>query len=102
MRARRYVGRPPRFPTRASARNDTLFKAAAALGQMVGAGLVDQATVEKALIDAARRHIGVEDFSTREARATIASGIARGRTQPRAGHPRTGERSHSLGLGRRR
>lgn len=68
-------------------RNVTLFKAAARLGELVGAGFLDPAIATSELLDAARRHVGVSGFTAREARATIASGLARGQARPRTRPP---------------
>jgi hypothetical protein len=64
-------------------RNHTLFTAAANLGQLVGADLLDDSVAGEALLTAASRHIGVDHFTRREAERTIASGLATGRRQPR-------------------
>ena len=60
-------------------RNNTLNKAAFALGQLVGAGLLPRSMVEDQLISAG---IGV-GLTEREVRATVRSGIAAGEKQPR-------------------
>jgi hypothetical protein len=60
------------------ARNDTLNRAAFALGRFVGAGLLDAATVHRELASAAR-HAGL---GTAETRATIRSGMTAGMRQP--------------------
>jgi hypothetical protein len=60
-------------------RNDTLNAAAFALGQLVAAGLLDRAEVERRLLGAAQA-AGLED---REAGATLKSGLDAGRKQPR-------------------
>ncbi|NLF13898.1 MAG: DUF3987 domain-containing protein [Anaerolineaceae bacterium] len=64
----------------AGTRNDTLNAAAFALGQLVGAGLLDRGEVERRLLAAALA-AGLEE---REARATLRSGLDAGREQPRA------------------
>jgi len=61
-------------------RNATLNRAAFALGQLAGAGLLDPATVEAALLDAAVE-VGLGQL---EAARTIASGLRSGSAQPRA------------------
>jgi hypothetical protein len=73
---------------RSGARNQTLFCAALALGQLVGAGLVDETTVRDVLLAACVDHVGVDGFTAAEANTTIASGLARGKTQPRTHTPR--------------
>lgn len=65
------------------ARNHTLFTAAVALGQLVGAGALDEATAIAALDAAAAGHIAAGAFDTIQARATITSGLRRGVTEPR-------------------
>ncbi|TDV45531.1 bifunctional DNA primase/polymerase [Actinophytocola oryzae] len=64
-------------------RNSTLYAAALALGQLVAGGELAAADVEATLLTAAGRHIAVGAYSERQARATIASGIARGANRPR-------------------
>jgi len=60
-------------------RNDTLNRAAYALGQLVGAGALPEATVRTELEDAAQR-VGLPDG---EAVATILSGMEAGKLDPR-------------------
>ncbi|MEO8698015.1 MAG: bifunctional DNA primase/polymerase [Acidimicrobiales bacterium] len=60
-------------------RNATLNRAAFSLGQIVGAGLLDGATVEESLVGCAVA-IGL---SEREARLTTQSGVRAGARQPR-------------------
>lgn len=60
-------------------RNDTLNRAAFALGQLVGGDALDAATVEAHLLAAAAQ-IGL---TQREARRTIASGLVAGARHPR-------------------
>ncbi len=64
-------------------RNHTLFCSAIALGQLVGAGLLDQGHAESALLDAAQAHIRAGAYSGTQARQTIASGMRRGTNEPR-------------------
>jgi hypothetical protein len=61
-------------------RNDTLNKAAFALGQIVGGGGLERNAVEAALLGAAL-HCGLGE---EEARKTIHSGLSTGALQPRA------------------
>lgn len=61
----------------------TVFRAAAALGNLVGAGVLDEHVAEAALLDAASVHDGIDDWTPREARRHIRNGIARGRHTPR-------------------
>ncbi len=60
------------------ARNDTLNRAAFALGRLVGAGLLDPGDVAREL-EAAARHAGLGRAETRR---TIRSGLTAGRRQP--------------------
>lgn len=60
-------------------RNRTLNRAAFSLGQLVAGGLLDRADVEEALLDAARGC----GLGSREALATIRSGIEAGIERPR-------------------
>jgi len=64
-------------------RNHTLFRAAANLGELAGAGLLEETDAAEALLAAARRHIGVEGFTLAEAQRTIGNGLTRGRRSPR-------------------
>jgi len=61
-------------------RNDTLNRAAFALGRLVGAGLLDTATVTRELLAAARR----AGLGRAETIRTIRSGLGAGRRQPLA------------------
>lgn len=61
-------------------RNDALNRAAFSLGQLVAAGLLTAPEVEGALLDGAR----AAGLKEPEARATIASGLRKGQTEPRA------------------
>jgi hypothetical protein len=60
-------------------RNSSLNRGAFCLGQIIGAGGLDEASVEALLLQQAL-NIGLGD---REARATIASGLTAGIRQPR-------------------
>ena len=63
-------------------RNSTLNRAAFSLGQLVAGGAIDRIVVERALLDAA-----IEcGLGTREAEATIRSGIEAGLERPRIVH----------------
>jgi hypothetical protein len=64
-------------------RNATLFAAAVALGQLVAGGALSEQDHERELLTAAGRHIAVGAFSEGQARATIRSGLDKGRNQPR-------------------
>ena len=64
--------------------NAAVFTAARALGQLVGAGALDRATVEHDLTNAARHIVaGRCDCTARDVTASIASGIAHGMGRPR-------------------
>jgi hypothetical protein len=64
--------------------NAAVFTAARALGQLVGARVLDSATVEHDLLAAAAHIItGPCDCTARDIAASIASGIADGRRRPR-------------------
>jgi putative DNA primase/helicase len=65
------------------ARNDTLNKAAFALGQLVAAGVLARATVEMALESAADANGLVKEDGRPAARKTIQSGINDGLARPR-------------------
>ncbi len=69
----------------AGTRNQTLFTAAVALGQLVGGGLVDAYTVRDHLRRAVADHIAAGAFTASEADATISSGLTRGILEPRTG-----------------
>lgn len=60
-------------------RNDTLYRAAYNLGQLVGGGVLDDCYVEEVLLDAAVAN----GLTGEEATATIRSGLVRGEAHPR-------------------
>ena len=64
-------------------RNNTLFTVAVALGQLVGAGLLDHQLAHHTLQEAASAHVAAGAYSHRQALQTIASGLHRGAQQPR-------------------
>jgi hypothetical protein len=64
-------------------RNHTLFVAAARLGGLVAAGVLDQTRARTVLVAAAGSHVGVEEFTAAEARRTIDNGLRRGLQEPR-------------------
>jgi Bifunctional DNA primase/polymerase, N-terminal. len=66
-------------------RNDTLFKSAAALGEIIAGGALDHGRVERALHNAAHA-VGLEDS---EINKTITSGFEAGKRNPRPG-PKAG------------
>ncbi|XVS60699.1 bifunctional DNA primase/polymerase [Actinosynnema sp. CA-299493] len=68
---------------RPGARAHIVFTAACRLGELVGAGWLDQATAMAVLLSAAARHDGVEGWTGREALHHVENGIALGRRQPR-------------------
>jgi hypothetical protein len=65
-------------------RATTLFRAAVHLGELVGSGAVDEATVVETLRRGAAYHNGVDGWTDREARHHIGNGLAAGRRRPRA------------------
>jgi hypothetical protein len=69
---------------RVGTRNDTLNRAAFALGRLVGAGLLDAGTVTRELLAAARW----AGLGRTETTRTIRSGLTAGRRQPLAPHTR--------------
>ncbi|RSM68717.1 DNA primase [Amycolatopsis sp. WAC 01375] len=64
-------------------RADTLFAAAAALGELVGNGLLDEQAAETALLNAAHHHDGVQNWNSAEARRHVRNGLERGKANPR-------------------
>ena len=79
-------------------RNDTLNKSAFAIGQFVGAGMLDEESTAAVLEDAGQR-IGL---APGEVRRSVASGLRAGARYPRAaGHDRQAGRDEARG-GRRR
>jgi len=64
-------------------RNACLFAAAVALGQLVAGGALSEQDHERELLTAAGRHIAVGAYSEHQARATIRSGLDKGRNRPR-------------------
>jgi hypothetical protein len=68
-------------------RNETLFKAAANLGELVGAGVLRNELAEVALTVAADACGLTHDDGRQAVASTIASGIGRGRANPREVRP---------------
>ncbi|MGH3812091.1 MAG: hypothetical protein ACRDUV_06490 [Pseudonocardiaceae bacterium] len=65
-------------------RAHTLFRSAARLGELVGAGVLDETTATEALLAAAAAtHTPAAPFTPREAVGHITNGITRGRRNPR-------------------
>lgn len=64
-------------------RNHTLNVMAFGLGQLVGAGALDEDSVERALYDAADRNGLLQDDGERAVIATMRSGLSAGMDQPR-------------------
>ena len=62
-------------------RNNTLNRVAFSLGTLVGGGELAEATVTTELLDVAVNDLGLLE---RAALATIASGLRKGKTQPRS------------------
>jgi Protein of unknown function (DUF3987) len=72
-------------------RNNTLFRAAAALGSMVSVGWTDAEIVQSRLLGAAATCGLVRDDGAHSVRATIASGLKAGMATP---HPPLEEQTH--------
>lgn len=68
---------------RPGVRAHVVFTAACRLGELVGAGWLDEATATSLLLAAASTHDGVEGWTAREALRHVANGIALGRRRPR-------------------
>jgi hypothetical protein len=68
---------------RPGARAHIVFTAACRLGELVGAGWLDEATATAVLLAAASAHNGIEGWTEREALHHVGNGIALGRRQPR-------------------
>jgi hypothetical protein len=64
-------------------RAHTLFRCAARLGELVGAGALDEITAIEALLAAAPIASGASQFTRHEAIRHITNGVARGRRNPR-------------------
>lgn len=71
-------------------RSHTLFQSAVALGQLIGAGLLDRGDAERKLEDTMQHHVSASAdlssnnrFTMSEARRTIDSGLRRGEHEPR-------------------
>jgi hypothetical protein len=69
--------------TREGGRNDQLNKTAFALGQFVGAGVLDRATVERELETACRINNYIQDDGIRAFTSTLNSGLEDGIAEPR-------------------
>lgn len=88
-RVRRYVARATageldRIVTAPEGRrNHTLFCASVALGQLVGAQVLDRNEAEQQLLDAACSHVTAGAYSRHQAQQTITSGLQRGLAEPR-------------------
>jgi hypothetical protein len=64
-------------------RAGTVFKAAAALGELVGAGVLDRQRATDALSEAASHHNGIDGWTSHEADHHIRNGLDRGIANPR-------------------
>ena len=64
-------------------RNYLLFVASVALGQLVGAGQLDEHTARGRLRDACSQHLLDPTFTTTDMERTITSGLTRGAAEPR-------------------
>ncbi|WP_281810202.1 bifunctional DNA primase/polymerase, partial [Xanthobacter flavus] len=80
-------------------RNNRLNAAAFSLGQLVGAGLVDEDTVRGSLLQAAGNCGLIADDGERPVLATIESGLAAGRLKPREVSDRQEHRHEMRGTG---
>lgn len=60
-------------------RHIAVYAAAAALGELLANGWITEPAITHHLTEAARRHLGVADFSWNELTTTIRDGIAKGR-----------------------
>lgn len=69
--------------TQQGGRNDALNNAALKLGQLVSAGVLNESLVRAALEDAAAACGLIRDDGIRSVRATIESGMRKGKSQPR-------------------
>ncbi|MGL5826732.1 MAG: hypothetical protein ACRCYU_18270, partial [Nocardioides sp.] len=67
---------------RPGTRNQTLFCASVALGQLVAGGAMSESDASALLIEACATH-AANGFTRGEAEATIASGLATGASEPR-------------------
>ena len=92
------VGPPPRYVTAALAgeaarvrgampgqRNNLLFCASIALGQLVAGGVLDEQAARDWLREACAGHVLAGAFTAIQADSTITSGLIRGANQPRTG-----------------
>ncbi|MBN9743574.1 DNA primase [Amycolatopsis sp. A1MSW2902] len=64
-------------------RHYAVLAAARSLGQLAANGWITDAAITHYLVDAARRHLGVDDFTWAELTTAIRDGIAYGRQLPR-------------------
>ncbi|MBB4965282.1 bifunctional DNA primase/polymerase [Saccharothrix violaceirubra] len=69
---------------RPGTRAHVLFTAACRLGELVGAGWLDESTATALLLAACADHEGVDGWTPREAAHHVGNGIATGRRSPRA------------------
>lgn len=77
-------------------RNDALNKTARRLGQFIGAGRLDRAEVEAALMNAASANGYTAKDGEAEARSTMKSGLDAGEREPNHnGEPRESQNSHN-------
>lgn len=69
-------------------RHEAVLAAARSLGQLAANDWISDAAITEQLVDAARRHLDVDDFDWAELTTTIRDGIAYGRRWRRQIHPR--------------
>ncbi|HEV2605007.1 MAG TPA: bifunctional DNA primase/helicase [Microvirga sp.] len=83
-----------------SGRNDRLNRAAFNLGQLIGAGVLNQGEVERRLMSAAQANGYISKDGREAAQATIRSGLSRGITEPRTDIPDLTGRAGRTSTGR--
>ncbi len=76
-------GEVERVTSAQSNRNDALYHAAVALGQLVAGGALSEQDVRTELVAAAAGHIADGVYGDRQAHLTITSGLRAGATRPR-------------------
>jgi hypothetical protein len=76
-------GEVERVTSAQTGRNDALYHASVALGQLVAGGALSEQDVRTALIPAAAGHIADGAYSERQAHQTITSGLRAGAKRPR-------------------
>jgi hypothetical protein len=77
-------GEVERVTSATSGRNNALYLAAVALGQLAAGGALTEHDVTTTLLDAAAGHIAANAYSERQAHLTITSGLRAGANRPRS------------------